>query len=212
MLLLMDDALNSGALDLLTQIIIILVLFFGNWLKKNRINIIEKLTKKSVIENKNNLNTNKDIQKELIELRLETGADRVMVYQFHNGDYYIDNSSILKMSVTFEHTNTNIVSIMNDLQGMLVSKYPNFLVDLLDKSYLEIKDVNEDYDRYEIAKELTYRQVESFYAIKLINASGKFIGFITLCYLDKNNTKDFIETEFINYARRVTFLLDKKVK
>lgn len=202
--------LDDGFFKLVTELIIIIVLFFGGWLKKNRMKVVEYLTKKSILKQKSDLKENKEIKKELIELRKDLNADRVLIYQFHNGDYYINNSSILKMSVSFEDCNNNLVPIMDELQNMLVSKYPNLLFDILEKDYLAIEDIEQTYDRYEISHELNYREVEKFYGIKLVDKNDKFIGILTVSYLNPEKAISFDSNILLDYSRRITYLLDKK--
>jgi len=63
------------------------------------------------------------IKKMLIELRTKTNADRAHVVQFHNGDYYDNNSSIKRFTYCYEDMKDGISSIQEKYQRRLVSGY-----------------------------------------------------------------------------------------
>jgi len=59
----------------------------------------------------------------LVELRTETRADRVQVFQFHNGDYYDNARSIRRFSCSFEILKDGVSSTFEQFQGCLMSGY-----------------------------------------------------------------------------------------
>lgn len=66
--------------------------------------VYEKLRDKIKTKEYNNLTLflkkNEQIQEKLTEVRVILGADRVKMFQFHNGDHFIAGDSALKCSIT----------------------------------------------------------------------------------------------------------------
>ncbi|NBO99764.1 MAG: hypothetical protein EBU90_06510 [Proteobacteria bacterium] len=66
--------------------------------------VYEKLINKIKNKDYNNLTLflkkNEQIQEKLTEIRVILGADRVKLFQFHNGDHYVYGDSALKCSIT----------------------------------------------------------------------------------------------------------------
>lgn len=90
---------------------------------------------KQYVYNKRNsiselINTDITVYRYLAELMYTLGADRVFVMQFHNGVYYVNNASQMKMSCTHEVTREGISRERRSMQDMLLSRFPVILNDL----------------------------------------------------------------------------------
>ena len=59
----------------------------------------------------------------LIELRTETRADRVQIFQFHNGEFYDTNISMKRFSCSHEVLKEGVASSAGSYQNCLVSGY-----------------------------------------------------------------------------------------
>jgi len=57
----------------------------------------------------------------LAELRSALGADRACVFQFHNGDYFINGSPILRMSCTHESVAPGVAGIKVHSRDIMVN-------------------------------------------------------------------------------------------
>jgi hypothetical protein len=74
-------------------------------LERKSEDLAEKVNKvyemlKSIGGIENLVQLNKNIQEKLTEVRVLLDADRVKLFQFHNGDHYIGGDSALKCSIT----------------------------------------------------------------------------------------------------------------
>lgn len=107
----------------LAGLVFLLLIFM--WLRRK---LVALLTRKST---KLHLQTDKEIQEILVELRVCSGADRVGVFMFHNGDRYINGSSMLRVSCSHESISRGITSFQ--AQGVLCSN----IADAFD--FLEVK-------------------------------------------------------------------------
>lgn len=64
------------------------------------------------------------VYKYLAEALAESGADRAYVVQFHNGIFYVNAASQMKMSCTHEMVETGVSKEQEVLQGLVISHYP----------------------------------------------------------------------------------------
>ena len=84
-----------------------------------------------------------EIIKEADHLKELLGADRVQVYEFHNGNHYANGRSALKTTCTYETCRYGVASCLNVLSGIPLSIIPNFIKTLLDKVELLVKDLED---------------------------------------------------------------------
>ncbi len=164
-----------------------------------------KTKKKSKIEDTvKNLDS---LYEKIIECRLQFDACRVSINQFHNGDYFYSNNSILKMSMTHETTDDSTRKINDHYQNILVSKYYKFINNLVSKDivvYNDIEDSNSNDD--EMVLDLKINGTTDFYAMKLRNNNGHVIGFLTMSFCDKPKEEVDLD-DFREYGEIVSFIL-----
>ena len=87
--------------------------------------------KKRIFTNKNmkndkapkGMNRDSRIHDMLVELRTETRADRVQIFQFHNGEFYDNSISIRRFSCCYEVLKEGIASSFDMYQNCLISGY-----------------------------------------------------------------------------------------
>lgn len=82
------------------------------------------------------------IAEKLVEIRVESSADRVSVFLFHNGEKYANGNSILKMSQAYEVLAPGISPQKDNNRGILVSTVPesvSFLVDGTNRNIAKTK-------------------------------------------------------------------------
>lgn len=124
-------------------------------------------------------NMDYEIIKEADHLKELLGADRVQVYEFHNGNHYANGRSALKTTCTYETCRYGIDSCLNALSGVPLSVIPNFLKVLLDKGELLVKDLEDLKDEmpstYSFKKTMNIR---SFYDVVIYNTNKEPVGFV----------------------------------
>lgn len=112
-------------------------------------------------------------------------ADRVQLYDFHNGEHYANGRSALKTSCTYEVLRQGITSHQMKLQSIPLTCIPKFIKTLLDKNQLEVKDIEDLKETMPATYSLKKAQdIKSFYDIILNNKQGEPIGFIAIQYVN----------------------------
>lgn len=122
--------------------------------------------------------------KELENLKELVNADRVHIYEFHNGEYFANGRSALKMSCTFEVVRAGIPSVQLGYQKVPLTMIPVYINKLLREYYLNVSDLSEIED---IAPS-TYQMVlgmglTSFYDIVINNNNGYPVGILSIQYV-----------------------------
>ena len=119
------------------------------------------------------------------EIKDLLNADRVQIYDFHNGGHYANGRSALKTSCTYEICRTGIKPAQPQLQSIPLSCIAKFINELLNNGELEIKDLEEIKNTmpatYQLKKGM---QVKSFFDIVLNNKYGEPVGFLAVQYVD----------------------------
>lgn len=149
------------------------------------------------------------LYEKIIECRLDLDGCRVCITQFHNGDHYYSNNSILKMSVTHETTDESTNRIIDTCQNILVSKYPKFLNDLLKDEVLFYNNIQSSNSNKsdDMTMLLKVGGIQSYYAVKLYNDKDEMIGFFSISYCNQRKLDDNMLNIFKDYGNIVSFLL-----
>jgi len=74
-----------------------------------------------------------EITNKMEELKEFIQADRVQIYDFHNGGHYANGRSALKTSCSFEVVRAGIKGHQKELQAVPLSCIPQFIQELLKK-------------------------------------------------------------------------------
>jgi hypothetical protein len=101
------------------------------WLKWKVSNFLKRTVLQNQIEN------DMSIRDALASVRTQLNADRSYVYMFHNGEYYTNGNSILKMSCTHESSRAGVTKEGDQAQGILVSTVSEAVEGLVESSKYE---------------------------------------------------------------------------
>lgn len=139
-------------------------------------------------------------------------ADRVQIYDFHNGGHYANGRSALKVSCSYEVCRTGIKACQMYLQSIPLSCIPQFIKTLLNKNELKIDDLedikNDMPATYALKKD---QNVTSFFDVILNNKNNEPIGFLAIQYCDKNKVS-FTTSEKTEILRLKFFIEDNLEK
>ena len=121
------------------------------------------------------------------EVKEQLNADRVQVYDFHNGGHYANGRSALKTSCSYEVVRSGISRKQGYLQSIPLSCLSKFVSKLMNESFLEVKnleDIREEMpSTFQLKKDM---KINSFYDVILNNSMGEPIGFLAVQFV-KNN-------------------------
>lgn len=152
--------------------------------------IIKGVSKKHLtpVESKNLSKIEKEINDIINQILLETGASRVCIVKYHNGNKDMTGKSFLKMSMTNEVVNLGVAPMMSDFRDLFRSLLAYWCHEIETKECCIISDT-EDLKDIDITmyQYLTVRNIEAKYGIGLKDNDGNIIGFICIEYLNKSD-------------------------
>ena len=116
---------------------------------------------------------------------------RIMVVRYHNGGKDMNSISFLKLSVSNECVNHGYTPVMSEFQNQFRSivGYPISQIEKTGHSYVtNLEDIKAyDIGTYELLKS---KNVRSYYAHSLTNATGYVIGAVLILYHHDNNFQE----------------------
>lgn len=149
------------------------------WRQEDKTNVSKLITKQSVVDC--------EIIKEADNLKELINADRVQVYEFHNGVHYANGRSALKTSCTYEACRYGVSAFLDKLSGIPLSIMPNFIKCLLDKGELFVKDLEEIKESMPSTYNLKLSMdIKSFYDIVIYNEKREPVGFVAVQFCNNN--------------------------
>ena len=177
---------------------------FRSYIERNAIETKDS-HKRGTIKRKN---ISPEITKVLSNLILETNSDRALLLEFSNGTSNLAGLPFLFVNATSESLSVGISSVAQSYQRINVSLFANFLLDLEDKSYIIINDIEEIQNKYPyIYYLLKSSGVKSavFYSIYGVSEE---IGFIILESSQRNTLgRDETLSEIMESAQKISSLL-----
>lgn len=151
---------------------------------------------KETVENLKSMN---DINIEIVNrmefLKEYLDADRIQIYDFHNGEHYKNGRSAMKVSCTFEVVRAKTKRCHMDLQSIPISCIPKFINALLSEEEMNVCDIEEIKDTmpatYNLKKS---EEIKSFYDIVINNKENEPVAFLGIQYT-RNKHDKFSEDE-----------------
>lgn len=180
-----------------------------------------KTTKKEFenipIKVKKQVSVDTEITEAMDNLKEKLNADRVQIYDFHNGGHYSNGRSALKVSCSYEVCRFGIAPKQSMLQSIPISCISKFVNKILNDEKIEVKkleDIKEEMTAtYQLKRDM---ELNSFYDIAIKNKQGEVIGFLAVQFV-KNpyNVKSEQDKEAILKLKflieeKFEFLIDKK--
>ena len=204
------DYLNDISLIILALGAIILAIIKVYKNTKNEVESIPKKVKKQVT-------VDTEIADAMESLKERLNADRVQIYDFHNGGHYSNGRSALKVSCSYEVCRTGIAPKQAMLQSIPISCISKFVNKILNDEKFEVKnleDIKEEMPAtYQLKKDM---QLNSFYDIAIKNKQNEVIGFLAIQFVkNQYNVKTEKDKEAILKLKflieeKFEFLIDKK--
>lgn len=130
-------------------------------------------------------------------------ADRVQIYDFHNGGHYANGRSALKTSCTYETVRNGIKPVQAQLQAIPLPCIAKFISQLLNDEHMEIKNLEEIKESMPSTYQLKKSQsIISFYDIVLNNKNNEPIGFLAVQFvknkysIDEHGKQEILRLKF----------------
>ena len=144
---------------------------------------IDKLTTKLPIgenvknQNKEDLNiiNTMEYYKELLN------ADRILLFEFHNGQHYSNFRSALKMSASYEVYKAGLQSSLEKCTGMPIAVMPHLIAEITENGFFVCKDIEDIKETmpssYAFKKSIG---LKSFYDIAIKDKDDNIVGFVAV--------------------------------
>lgn len=142
-----------------------------------------------------------DYYKELLN------ADRILLFEFHNGQHYSNYRSALKMSSSYEVFRAGLGTTQDKCLNLPVSIMPQLIHEITEKGYCickDIEDIKEEMpNSYQFKKSLG---IQSFYDVAIHDTDNSIIGFVAIQW--NNTMPENVNEEEI---RHLAWFLEEKV-
>lgn len=182
--------------------IILTVVFCIQYIRKNYSspNVGKMVPKQNKIDLE--ITNQMDYVKELVN------ADRIHLYEFHNGEHYSDYRSAYKFSCSYEVARAGKRAVRKDCVQLPISVMPRFINKITTEGKFYCDDIEKIKDNmastYEFKNNLG---IKSFYDVAIRNSEGTIIGFVAVQW-DKETTPRLNEHEIMKLA----WLIEEKLK
>lgn len=147
--------------------------YIDKYQKEHKPNISDEVTKQNPIDLE--IIEKMDYYKELLK------ADRILLFEFHNGQHYSNYRSALKMSASYEVYRAGLESSREKCSNLPIAIMPRFIAAITREGFTWCKDIEEiKYDMgnsYEFKKSIG---IKSFYDVAIRDDCGNVIGFVAV--------------------------------
>lgn len=165
----------------------------GKYMSNSKDDVSKKVKKQSEIDT--------TIYNKMESLKEILNADRIQIYEFHNGIHYANGRSALRTTCTYEVCRAGIKGNQTELQAVPLSCIPNFTKTLLDNEKLEITNLEEIKETMPSTYQLKKSQdIKSFFDIIIKNKNDEPIGFLAIQFCEnKHNIKEDEILRFVGF-------------
>lgn len=173
---------------------------------KNTMDQNNRLMKLLLDERKNEHTANRIRHNELIDKRLEINskiknaieafrqkvdADRVYIFEYHNGESNLNGLPFAKVSATYEILKPGVSSYKSRLQGIPSGLILEFNQNLLTNKQISVPNISDYKDIDPVGNSVLIRpDAKSFYVALINNINGYPIGFIGMDYICRESGKE----------------------
>lgn len=141
-------------------------------------------------------------------------ADRIMLFEFHNGQHYSNYRSALKLSVSYECYRAGLDSQRAECTNLPISIMPQFIHAITTQESVNCKDIEElkntMSNTYSFKKSLGIR---AFYDVPIRDDKGNIIGFVAVQWNrempdDAENYRAIVD----NHVKHLAWSLEESIK
>lgn len=179
----MEEIINNAEkIGIVLAEIVVTIFFCWSYIKQKfkKINVAKMLPKQ------NNLDL--EIITKMEEFKEQLNADRIHVYEFHNGEHYSDNRPAYKFSCTYEVFKSGNKPIQQECKGIATNCMPLFINEIINNG----KFICDDLEDLKSIMSSTYNfkhalKIQAFFDIAIRNEYGETIGFVAVHWFKKEN-------------------------
>lgn len=169
------------------------------------------------IKIKKQVSVDTEITEAMDSLKEQLNADRIQIYDFHNGGHYSNGRSALKVSCSYEVCRTGIQPKQSQLQSIPISCISKFTNKILNDEKFEVKNLEEIKEEMPATYQLKSDMgLNSFYDIAIKNSKNEVIGFLAVQFVKnpynvkaEKDKEAILKLKFL-IEEKFEFLIDKK--
>lgn len=166
----------------------ILSLFLKDYLQK------KKSEEKACVEKCTIQNANVD---KAVRYALDVlNADRVSVYEFHNGESFYSGSHQQKFSCTYESLKAGVSSEALNQQGLRISTFNQFILEVINEKLFKFHNIDMLEDSL-LKNWFSDRGVRSVSSIPIITLNKNIIGILSVEFTSESRKMDEKEIQFL---------------
>ena len=147
--------------------------YIDKYQKEHKTNISDEVTKQNPIDL--DIIEKMDYYKELLK------ADRILLFEFHNGQHYSNYRSALKMSASYEVYRAGLESSRERCSNLPIAIMPKFIAKITHDGFAWCKDIEEI--RYDMGNSYEFKKsigIKAFYDVAIRDADNNVIGFVAV--------------------------------
>jgi hypothetical protein len=186
---------------LITSITSIVIALIGAGVFKRRQDKIkDNLSKKELMKQ---IQQSEIIHYALRELRRKYNADRVYIWQFHNGGNFYTSSPMQRASITYERCSEGLERKAEKYQGVLISNIPSYIKDTIEGSmfYHDVENIPDFALRSLILSHGTFAHA----ATPLYNKEKNLIGIVSLDWVFSEISEEYLSNDQFTELFKETF-------
>ena len=147
--------------------------YIDKYQKERKTNISDEVTKQNPIDL--DIIEKMDYYKELLK------ADRILLFEFHNGQHYSNYRSALKMSASYEVYRAGLESSREKCSNLPIAIMPRFIAAITREGFTWCKDIEEI--RYDMGNSYEFKKsigIKAFYDVAIKDECGNVVGFVAV--------------------------------
>lgn len=147
--------------------------YIDKYQKEHKPNISDEVTKQNPIDL--DIIEKMDYYKELLK------ADRILLFEFHNGQHYSNYRSALKMSASYEVYRAGLESSRERCSNLPIAIMPRFIAAITREGFTWCKDIEEI--RYDMGNSYEFKKsigIKAFYDVAIKDECGNVVGFVAV--------------------------------
>jgi len=186
---------------LITSITSIVIALIGAGVFKRRQDKIkDNLSKKQLMKQ---IQQSEIVHYALRELRRKYNADRVYIWQFHNGGNFYTSSPMQRASITYERCSEGLERKAEKYQGVLISNIPSYIKDTIEGSmfYHDVENIPDFALRSLILSHGTFAHA----ATPLYNKEKNLIGIVSLDWVFSEISEEYLSNDQFTELFKETF-------
>ena len=147
--------------------------YIDKYQKEHKPNISDEVTKQNPIDL--DIIEKMDYYKELLK------ADRILLFEFHNGQHYSNYRCALKMSASYEVYRAGLESSREKCSNLPIAIMPRFIAAITREGFTWCKDIEEI--RYDMGNSYEFKKsigIKAFYDVAIKDECGNVVGFVAV--------------------------------